>query len=73
MNYRSSQWNYRVLLSIVHIAFIFGRKLSSWRGPTSYVLGNVPNERERHGVAEALGMVFVFGGKNITAGILDLN
>ncbi len=69
---RSSKWIYRfLLLCTVRIACIDGRKLSSWRGPTSFLLGNFPVERDRHGVAEALGMIFVFGGKPRTAGMFS--
>ena len=64
-----STWKYRILLGILHIACIYGRKLASWRGPTSFLLGNFPAERESLGVTEALGMIFVFGGKNRTAGM----
>jgi hypothetical protein len=44
------------------------QKLATWRGPTSFILGNPPIARDRCGLAVALGMFFVFGGNAGSSG-----
>jgi hypothetical protein len=56
------------LLLMIHYSKINARKLSSWRGPSSFILGDVPVERRGHGFAEALGKLFVFGGSARSSG-----
>jgi hypothetical protein len=45
-----------------------GRKLSSWRGPGSLVLGSPPVVRSGHGLAAARGRLYVFGGLGAACG-----
>jgi hypothetical protein len=45
-----------------------GRKLSSWRGPDSLVLGMPPAARAEHGLAAGGGRLYVFGGKGAACG-----
>ncbi len=44
------------------------QKLASWRGPTSFILGQPPVERDCSGLAFAFGRIFVFGGNAGSAG-----
>ncbi len=45
-----------------------GRKLSSWRGPDSLVLGTPPAARAEHGLALVRGRLYVFGGTGAACG-----
>jgi hypothetical protein len=56
-------------LLIVQYTSINARKLGSWRGPNSFILGDVPVERQGHGFAEAIGRLFIFGGASRSSGL----
>jgi hypothetical protein len=43
-------------------------KLTSWRGPTSFVSGVPPQPRDCHGLAAVLDNLYVFGGNSGTGG-----
>jgi hypothetical protein len=44
------------------------RKLTRWRGPKSFILGNSPASRDCHGLATISEHLYVFGGNSGTGG-----
>ena len=48
---------------------VVARKLSSWRGPDSFLLGQTPVERVEHGMAEIEEGLFIFGGSDRSSGM----
>ncbi len=44
------------------------QKLTSWRGPSSFILGVPPTPRACHGLVTVLGNLYVFGGESGTGG-----
>jgi hypothetical protein len=59
-----------VTSAAVHVTTVeCAQKLTSWRGPSSYILGTPPSERKCHGLASALEKIFIFGGTASSGGI----
>ena len=44
------------------------QKLTSWRGPVSFILGKAPVERKCHGLTSAFDKIFIFGGASSSGG-----
>jgi hypothetical protein len=61
--------NVIVLMEFLKLAYC-DRKLTSWRGPNSFILGVPPTPRDCHGLATILGNLYVFGGNSGTSGII---
>ncbi len=59
-----------VIITLTHEfrSAVCEKKLASWRGPNSLVLGDSPMQRQCHGLATVLGNVYVFGGNSGTGG-----
>jgi hypothetical protein len=60
-------------LAIVFCMCLDARKLGTWRGQESLVLGTPPLERYQHGFVEAIGRLYVFGGITRTSGSMDID
>ncbi len=57
-----------MVLILIEYTCIHARKLSNWRGPSSFILGDFPPERSQHGMVEAAGNLYIFAGASRSSG-----
>ena len=64
---------YTIILRFLLIQrYVDARKLKSWRGPDSFLLGQAPDQRADHGITETEDGLFIFGGIDRSSGLYVL-